>query len=351
MVLGDGVLAELPGLIESHAPANRYAIVTDSNVGELYGERLARQLGGENHCRLFSFGAGEQSKTRTTWIELTDELLSAGFGRDSLVVALGGGVVGDVAGFLAATYLRGVPHVQIPTSLLAMIDSSVGGKTGVDTPHGKNLVGAFHQPSLVVTDVATLKTLPRREFTAGIAEAIKHGAIADVAYFERLTDLQESIFSQEPEALIEMVGRSISIKAEVVADYEREHGRRAMLNFGHTIAHALEVATDYDLLHGEAVAIGMLAEAKLGTHLGITEPDVADRLRAAIEAFDLPVEPCRALAQDRLLGALAQDKKSRDGTVRFTLLERLGKVASDPVNGWTHSVPETAIEQIMRSLH
>ena len=192
---------------------------------------------------------------------------------------------------------------------------------------------------------------PRREFTAGIAEAIKHGAIADVAYFERLTDLQESIFSQEPGALIEMVGRSISIKAEVVADDEREHGGRAMLNFGHTIAHALEVATDYDLLHGEAVAIGMLAEAKLGTHLGITEPDVADRLRAAIEAFDLPVEPCRALAQDRLLGALAQDKKNRDGTVRFTLLERLGKVASDPVNGWTHSVPETAVEQILRSLH
>ncbi len=351
MVLGHGVLAEVSGLIESHTPAARYAIVTDSNVGELYGERLASQLGGGDRCRLFSFRAGEQSKTRTTWIELTDELLSAGFGRDSLVVALGGGVVGDMAGFLAATYLRGVPHVQIPTSLLAMIDSSVGGKTGVDTPHGKNLVGAFHQPSLVVTDVATLATLPKREFTAGIAEAIKHGAITDAAYFERLADLRESILNKEPEALIEMIGRSISIKSEVVADDEREHGRRAMLNFGHTIAHALEVATDYDLLHGEAVAIGMLAEARLGTALGITAPDVADRLREALDAFHLPVEPCRPLAKDRMLSAMAQDKKNRSGTARLTLLERLGKVASDPVNGWTHAVPEPAIEEIIRSLH
>lgn len=350
MLIGDGLLQDIPTLIEHHAPATRYAIITDSTVEKLYGDGLVDTLGGDERCALFSFRAGEQSKTCATWASLTDQLLSARFGRDATVIALGGGVAGDIGGFVAATYLRGIPHIQVPTSLLAMIDSSVGGKTGVDTPHGKNLVGAFHQPSLVVTDVATLKTLPATDFRAGIAEAIKHGAIADSAYLERLCGNREQLSRQEPEALLDLVGRSVAIKAEVVAADEREHGRRAALNFGHTIGHAVEAASSYGVPHGEAVAIGMLAEADLGRRMGITEPRAVDRLREMLELFQLPVSLREAIGTRQLLAAIAQDKKTRERTARFTLIEDLGAVARGPSGSWTHPAPDAEIDAVLRSL-
>ena len=263
--IGRGLLAELPALLSSAAPATRYAVVTDSTVEQRCGRDLAGRLAAAGLAvDLVSFPAGEWNKTRDTWAALSDRLLAARLGRDSAVVALGGGVVGDVAGFVAATYLRGIPWVQVPTTLLAMIDSSIGGKTGVDVPLGKNLLGAFHQPRLVVADLEVLGTLPAPQLAAGMAEAIKHGVIADAEYFELLEREQPAIAVKDLAVLERVVSRSVEIKAGVVSADEREAGRRAVLNFGHTIGHAIEATSGYAVLHGEAVAIGMALEARLG---------------------------------------------------------------------------------------
>ncbi len=347
ILLGEGLLDDLPRILEQHSPAHRYAIITDSTVGRLYGEHVVSQLGGEPRCGLFAFAAGERNKTRDTWASLTDQLLSAEFGRDTVVVALGGGVVGDVAGFLAATYLRGVPYVQVPTTLLAMIDSSIGGKTGVDTRAGKNLVGVFHQPAVVIADITTLATLPTPQISAGMAEAIKHGAIADAEYFSWLVAEHESILGRDPVVLLEVVRRSIQIKATVVTEDERDRGKRAILNFGHTVAHSLEATTEYELLHGEAVALGMLAEADLGIRLGVTLAEVRARLDEAVRILGLPLQLSGNVDPQRLLEAMAQDKKRRGGTVRFALLERLGRMARDPHGEWTHAAPESEIQQML----
>jgi 3-dehydroquinate synthase len=339
-VIGEGLLAELPALLERHSPAARYVIITDSHVAPLYAEPLRQALGGK--AMLASFPAGEWNKTRETWSALTDQLLSAGLGRDAAALALGGGVVGDVGGFVAATYLRGIPYVQVPTTLLAMIDSSVGGKTGVDTTAGKNLVGAFHQPRFVAADVSTLATLPKAHISSGMAEALKHGAIADRGYFERLVQAREAILARETAALSDVVTGSVRIKAEVVAGDEKEQGRRAILNFGHTIGHAVEAATGYSLLHGEAIAIGMALETELGITMGITERGDAKALVTALDKFGLPTELPSEIPFDRLLAAMQQDKKVRSGDIRFALISRLGQVARGPKGEWTLPVsPET----------
>lgn len=308
---------------------------------------MLADLGGEPRCALFSFPTGEPQKTRATWSDLTDRLLAAGFGRDTAIVALGGGVVGDVAGFVAATFLRGIPYVQVPTTLLAMIDSSIGGKTGVDTPQGKNLVGAFHQPAVVVADASTLKTLPERHVSAGIAEAIKHGAIADARYFEWLVADCAAILARDVDTLQEVVRRSVEIKAAVVSDDVKEQGKRAVLNFGHTFGHAIEAVTGYRSLHGEAVAIGMVAEVELGLELGITDPAVPDRLRAAAAALRLPATLPHGVAPERVLQTMEQDKKKRRGHARFALLERLGRVARTAAGEWTHAATEPAISRVL----
>ena len=312
-------------------------------MGPLYGPAVVERLGGKARCSLFQFAAGEQHKSRGTWQELTDRLLAAGFGRDAAVMALGGGVVGDLAGFVAATYLRGVPYIQVPTSSLAMIDSSVGGKTGVDTTHGKNLVGAFHQPRLVIADITTLNTLPRRHLSAGLAEAVKHGAIADADYLRQLVSQSKLILNLDPASLIRVVQRSVEIKAQVVAEDELEAGRRAVLNFGHTVAHGLEAISLYELLHGEAVAMGMLAEAAIGTGLGVTDDAVPTALREALVQLDLPVARPPEWRLDDLLQHMEYDKKKRDGSVRFALPARLGAMARDPTEAWTHVVPTSVI--------
>jgi 3-dehydroquinate synthase len=331
------------GLAAEHAPAQRYAIITDSVVGPMYGPAIAERLGGGSHCSLFQFTAGERHKNRSTWQELTDSMLAAGFGRDTTLIALGGGVVGDLAGFVAATYMRGIPYVQVPTTSLAMIDSSVGGKTGVDTAHGKNLVGAYHQPRLVIADIATLNTLPRRQLAAGLAEAVKHGTIADASYLEQLASQSKLILDLDPATLIGVVRRSVEIKARVVVEDEREDGKRAVLNFGHTIAHGLEAVAHYELLHGEAVAIGMLAEAEIGTKLGITEETVPAALREAMLELDLPVTRPAGVELGELLEHVEYDKKKRGGSVRFALPARLGEMARDRTGAWTQVVPRSVI--------
>ena len=327
-MLGTGLLAHLPELLSRYCPAPHYAIITDATVGPLYAEPAAQALGGTARVTVAGFPAGEAHKTRRTWADLTDRLLAAELGRDGAIVALGGGVVGDLAGFVAATYLRGIPYVQVPTTVLAMIDSSIGGKTGVDTPAGKNLVGAFHQPRAVLADIATLATLPRNHRLAGMAEAVKHGAVADPEYFDRLRVLAPAIVpgTGDPDALREVVERSTAIKAAIVAEDEREHGRRAVLNFGHTFAHAIETGMGYGKwLHGEAVAAGMVRAAEWSARPGLIDEDDVQRVRTLIARAGLPVAGPAGLPPERYLELMAVDKKVAHGRVRFVLLDGVGQ--------------------------
>jgi 3-dehydroquinate synthase len=349
-VVGRGLLAGLPRLLGEHCPAHTYAVIADSRVAELYGARVLATLRDAGlHARLFRFPAGEWNKTRETWAELSDALLAAPVGRDGAVVALGGGVTGDLAGFVAATYLRGIPFVQAPTSLLAMIDASIGGKTGVDVPAGKNLVGAFHQPRCVVADIETLATLPKPHVAAGMAEAIKHALVADAAYLEALRADAAAIHARDLDALERVVARSVAIKEVIVAADPLEGGRRQVLNFGHTIGHAVEARSGYDLLHGEAVAIGMAAEARLAESEGIADAGFAARVRDALEAFGLPVTIPEDLAADDLLAAMRADKKSREAAIRFALPERVGAMHRPADGAWTVAVREDRILQALAS--
>jgi 3-dehydroquinate synthase len=345
--VGDGVLADLPSLLRKHCPAVHYAIITDTHVGPLYAERIRAAIGADARVTVASFPAGEWNKTRDTWSALTDQLLAAGLGRDGAVLALGGGVVGDVAGFVAATYLRGIACVQIPTTLLAMIDSSVGGKTGVDTVAGKNLVGAFHQPRLVVADVQTISTLPANQLASGMAEALKHGAIADRDYFKRLESSRDALFSRAAGVLSDAVAVSVRIKAQVVAEDEREQGRRATLNFGHTVGHAIEAASGYAFLHGEAIAIGMAVEAEIGVKLGITSPSDAKRLVSTLQRFGLPTAIPEDLPFDRLQESMQQDKKVRAGEIRFALIAGIGEMARGPKGEWTIPVSPDVLKEVL----
>lgn len=347
VVLGHGVLTELDELLTRRCPAASYVVITDSIVGPLYAEAIVERLDAVRPAHLLTFPAGERHKTRETWSRLTDEMLAAGIGRDAAILAVGGGVVGDVAGFVASTYHRGIPCVQIPTTLLAMVDSSVGGKTGVDTPEGKNLIGAFHQPVLVVSDTATLGTLPPEHLAAGIAEGIKHGAIADREYFDTFAARHERIAAGDGDTLQDVVARSIEIKAEIVADDEREAGRRAVLNFGHTVGHAVEASTGYAMLHGHTVAVGMVLEAELGTQLGMTDAGTAEALRTTLDRYHLPTRLPGEASTGAILEAMRYDKKVRRRSIRCTLLRRPGEIARPEEGGWTHEVTEAVIRSVL----
>jgi 3-dehydroquinate synthase len=348
VLVGAGLLAALPALVREHAPAHRYAVVADETVARLYGDGVLASLAGAGlRADLLVFPPGEANKTRESWAHLSDRLLGAGFGRDSAVLALGGGVTGDLAGFVAATYMRGLPLVQVPTTLLAMIDSSVGGKTGVDTPAGKNLVGAFLQPRLVLADPEVLRTLPPAELRAGLAEAIKHGAIQDATYFHAIADALPALLALEPAALARLVVRSVEIKAAVVARDEREAGPRKMLNFGHTLGHALEAVSGYRLLHGEAVAIGMALEAAIGERLGVTERGTEARLRGLLRAAGLPASVPADCPPGAVLDATRTDKKARGGRVEYALLERIGHASPGPDGRWGWAVEEAEVRRVL----
>jgi 3-dehydroquinate synthase len=346
VLVGSGLLGRLPDLLLEYAPVHRYGFICDERVAELYGEAsVARVRDAGLRADLFTFPMGEASKTRKTWSILTDRLLEAGLGRDAAVVALGGGVTGDLAGFVAATYLRGVPVVQVPTSLVAMIDASVGGKTGVDVRAGKNLVGAFHPPKVVIADPDTIATLPRAERAQGLAEAVKHGAVLDEAYYEALLDKADQLLDAEPTATRNAVFRSVEIKAKVVTKDERESGFRQVLNFGHTLGHALETASGYELRHGSAVAVGMILEARLGEAVGVTADGTADRLAEGLQRFGLGGLSGYALNTDEVVGFLDTDKKVRKGRARYVLLERVG--AAWESDGWSHPVPEGVVRTLV----
>ena len=331
--VGPGLLDEVGRIAAARAPAHAYAVITDENVGAVAGSRVVesiRHVAPGARVLLQAIPAGEREKTRETWIRLTDWLLAERCGRDTTVIALGGGVVGDLAGFVAATFMRGVPVVQVPTSLLAMVDASVGGKTGVDTPSGKNLVGAFHQPAAVVVDPTVLQTLPPEQLRAGFAEVVKHGVIADAAYFGRAAAAGASFAragaAWHGDELATLVADSIRIKATVVGADERERGGREVLNFGHTIGHAIELATGYGILHGEAVAIGMCLEARLAERLSLATEPVASPIRAAVAAIGLPGRIPPGVAATTLVDAMRLDKKARAGTLRFALPRVIGRV-------------------------
>ena len=283
------------------------------------------------------------------WGTLTDRMLISGFGRDSAILALGGGVVGDLAGFLAATYMRGVPVVQIPTTLLAMIDASIGGKTGIDTPAGKNLVGAFHHPAGVLIDPQVLDTLPLRELRAGIAELIKYGAIADETYFAEVQAALPDLVSGKPansDRLRSIIVRSVEIKVDIVSRDEREDGLRKVLNFGHTIGHAVELISGYSLLHGEAVAIGMALEGAVAERIGVARPGTAGEITRVLELAGLPTALPASVSLDAVIEAMRSDKKRRKGNTMLSVPLRIGAMAGQD-SGWTVSVGDDQLREVL----
>lgn len=327
VVIEPGSLERVGKTVSELAPHARCALLADRSVFALHGEALQRSLQSAGYSPVLGFiEPGEENKTLTTVSGLYDVLLDHRLERGSPLVALGGGVSGDMVGFVAATYLRGVPFVQCPTTLLAMVDSSVGGKTGVNVAQGKNLIGAFHQPIAVVIDPLVLRSLPVRELRCGLAECVKHGVIRDESLFEFIRENLSLIQALDPETIVELVRRNVEIKARVVMEDEREAGVRAHLNFGHTFAHAIEATSGYGrILHGEAVGLGMLAAVRTAVEMGLCEAELLTRLKALLRAAGMLVE-ADLVSDDELLAAMKLDKKVAGNRIRFIVPDRMGSV-------------------------
>jgi 3-dehydroquinate synthase len=328
IVIGNGLLDGIGARLKAYGPSPKAALVSNPTVFALYGERVTDSIKKAGFdLEHVIIPDGEEYKNLETLKRIYDELLKHGLDRKSALIALGGGVVGDITGFAAATYMRGISYIQIPTTLLAQVDSSVGGKTGVDHKLGKNMIGAFWQPGLVLIDPVTLKTLPKKQLLAGLAEVIKYGVIYDSELFGFLEANRERIFNLDDKAITYIIRRSCEIKADVVSKDERESGLRAILNYGHTIGHAIETATGYTrYLHGEAVAIGMHLEAKLSQLLkGIDEGQVF-RIKALIDSYGLPSEIPKDINRDDILSSMQLDKKAVAGKLKFILPESIGCV-------------------------
>jgi 3-dehydroquinate synthase len=325
ILVGAGILGDVGAELGRLKVGRKVALVTDRSILSLHGEAVVKGLGAaEFDVTTILLPEGERAKTLEVAASTWDRFLAAGLDRTSTVVALGGGAVGDLAGFAAATYMRGVNFVQVPTTLLAQVDASIGGKTAIDHPRAKNLIGAFYQPRLVMADTATLLTLPEREYRSGMAEVIKHGIVLDAAYFADVEGAAPALRAREPRALERIVAGSCRLKASVVERDEQEAELRHVLNYGHTIGHAIEAVTGYErFAHGEAVSLGIAAEAGIAERLGMAKPGTRERQLAALEALGLPVrgtgEP-----PERVIEALSRDKKSRDGRVPFILAPEIG---------------------------
>jgi 3-dehydroquinate synthase len=308
----------------------KVALVTNPTVKKLYASRVTDCLFAAGfQVLLIEIPDGEQYKTLDSANRIFTELLKNRFDRKSALVALGGGVIGDLTGFAAAAFMRGVPFVQVPTTLLAMVDSSVGGKTGVNHPMGKNMIGAFHQPQKVLVDINVLKTLAKEEFLAGMAEVIKYGVIRDADLFEYLGKNRDKILALDPASLEHIIRRSCEIKAEVVSKDEREGGLRAILNFGHTVGHTIETAENYTMRHGYAVAVGMVYASRLAHRMGLCDASVPERLEKLLTSYGLPAHLSalsRKPAIDELLAGMQIDKKAEGGKVKFVLPKKMGEV-------------------------
>ncbi|MGH8233501.1 MAG: 3-dehydroquinate synthase [Rhodanobacteraceae bacterium] len=328
ILIGSGLLDDATGWRDAIRGIHAL-IVSDSNVAPLYAQRLCATLTAEAQPLAIStlvLPIGEEHKNLEAVAQVLDALAQLGATRDACVLALGGGVVGDIAGFAAACWMRGIDFVQVPTTLLAMVDSSVGGKTGVDHPAGKNLIGAFHQPCEVIADLDTLTTLPERELRAGLAEVIKTACICDADFFVWLETHVDALLARDTDALTHAITRCCRFKAAVVERDERESGERALLNFGHTFGHALEAEAGYGtLLHGEAVAIGMVLAARISMHLGMADTTDVQRLAALLTQCGLPTTPPVGLAHEALLARMQLDKKNRAGSLRLILWRGIGR--------------------------
>ncbi len=322
--IGAGILSD-PALYRAHIRGRQVMLISNETVAPLYLERTLAGLDGFD-TRAVILPDGEQYKTLEVWNRIFDGLLEARYGRDCTLVALGGGVIGDMAGFAAACYQRGVDFVQVPTTLLAQVDSSVGGKTGVNHPAGKNMIGAFHQPRAVIADTATLDTLADRELSAGMAEVIKYGLIRDPAFFDWIESRLNALLERDPEALAEAIRRSCENKAEIVAADELEAGQRALLNLGHTFGHAIETWAGYgNWLHGEAVGAGMCMAADLSARLGWLAEGDLERTRRVVAAAHLPIRPPAEMTAERFRALMAVDKKVLAGRLRLVLLKGIGE--------------------------
>ncbi len=338
ILLGAGLLDKLGQQMRERGLSGQAAVISDSTVAEFYGERAVESLAEAGfEPTLVSFPAGEEYKNLDTVRGLYDALIEAGLDRSSSVVALGGGVVGDTAGFVAATFLRGVTLVQVPTTLLAMVDASVGGKVGVDLPQGKNLVGAFKQPALIVADIDTLETLPEQQFRAGLAEVIKAGIIGDPELFEHLEQ-------GSPDPLAWVIRRAIEVKRDVVQEDPFEQGRRAVLNLGHTFGHAIEALNEYQLLHGFAVSMGMVIAARVALALDLAPPAVEKRISDVLTRYGLPIRHNLDSAE-HIWEAMGTDKKRKAGVRRYVLPRDIGDVIV------TSDVPSDVIIRVLEETY
>jgi len=344
--VGSSGYSSLSTRLQQHCGRCQAIIITDENVGRLYGQAVLdglRQAGFQ--AQLLSVAAGDASKCLAVAEGLYDRLFDLSAERRDVIVALGGGVVGDLAGFIAATFKRGLQYVQAPTTLLAMVDSSIGGKTAVNHPRGKNMIGAFYQPSMVFADIDTLKTLPRRELGCGLAETVKHAVIRDAEFFDLLERQVDRIAQLDREFMIELVVRNCRIKAAVVGRDERESGLRRILNLGHTIGHTLEtVLAGHPYHHGEAVSLGMIAADRLAVRRQLLTEPVAERIRALLEAFELPTAADVPLPVHELYHAMRQDKKVQQGRITFVLPTGIGSCTF--VNDLSESEIKAAIESL-----
>jgi 3-dehydroquinate synthase len=331
-LVGVGLLEGLGECVRKCLPRESCAIISDSNVAPLFADRVKQSLTASSfQPTLITIPAGEKSKTLEQVGAICDQMVAAGLDRRSFVIGLGGGVIGDISGFVSAIFHRGIPHVQIPTTLLAMVDSSIGGKTGVNTAAGKNLIGAVHHPSLVIDDVDVLKTLPRREFNQGFAEIIKHAIIADAEMFEALKEKKASdapirLSLRAGFALQSLIRRNIEIKSKIVAKDERDRtGERAILNFGHTVGHGIERAGDYqEFLHGEAVSLGIVAACAISIKKAGLPHDQRDAIVDLLRRFDLPTQLPPDFPRKKIFEALPYDKKFESGNIRFVVTPRIG---------------------------
>ncbi len=334
--------AEVASRLAAAARGTTLFLVTDRNVHSYHGETLERMLAGRGaRFRTIVLPTGERNKSRRTRDRLEDELIRSGADRECVVAAFGGGVVGDLAGFAAATILRGVRLVQVPTSLVAQVDSSIGGKVGIDHPMGKNLLGSFHQPVAVLTNPAFLRTLPEREYIRGFAEVIKIGLILDRRFVDLLGRSVGPIRARNMSLVSRVIARSCALKGKLVAADERETAGRKLLNFGHTIGHAVEHTSGYRVTHGEAVAIGMAAEARISCAMGMIDGRDLERIRELLSSYGLPVTVPANLTRSALLRALRFDKKRADGIVRFSLLSAIGRGV------WGVEVPRPLLEEAL----
>jgi 3-dehydroquinate synthase len=348
IAIGPGLIDRAGALLAERLGERRAVIITDTNVGPLYADRLDAALRQAGHqTRTITVAAGEASKSYAQLEALLEDLIDGGLERGSVLVALGGGVIGDLTGFAASIALRGVEFVQVPTTLLAQVDSSVGGKTAINSRHGKNLVGTFYQPRLVIADTDTLATLPAAELRAGYAETVKYGMLGDADFFEWLESNAGAILDGDATAQIHAIERACEMKAEIVNQDERETGRRALLNLGHTFAHALEAETGYGegLLHGEAVSIGMVLAFELSAQMGLCAPEDAMRVRAHLDAAGLPTgfptHPGNGWDADVLLAHMGRDKKVQEGRLTFILANGIGD---------TFVTNEVAVDDVSRLL-